>query len=408
MRAAIYTGAGGPEVISIGEVPKPEVRPGHIRVRVHAAGLNRADLIQRRGQYAAPPGWPADIPGMEYAGEVEAVRGVTRWKVGDRVMGLVGGGAQAELVAVHQDEALAIPDGLSYAEAAAIPEVFLTAYDALVTRGRLAPGERVLIHAVGSGVGTAAAQIAKHLGATVLGTSRSPEKLARALVYGLDHGIDTSRGSFREAVGDPVDVVLDVLGGPAFADNLAVLAPRGRLVLLGFLAGGRFTGDLGPILRKRLEVIGTMMRTRGPEERGRWCASSPSACCRCSTPRRARGAAPAGARAHLPDDRAGRGAPGAREQRDVRQGGRYLVTGLPRRVLSRRQLCPIGPIRPDSLARFLVGRPRRSSVEGPMVRELPLLHSPAGHRSAPASCSRRHARWTAFMPQRLPPCSPSP
>ena len=267
MRAVIYSGAGGPEVITIGEVPRPEVRPEHIRVRVHAAGLNRADLIQRRGQYAAPPGWPADIPGLEYAGEVEAVRGVSKWKVGDRVMGLVGGGAQAELVAVHQDEALAIPDGLSYAAAAAIPEVFLTAFDALVTRGRLAPGERVLIHAVGSGVGTAAAQVAKHLGATVLGTSRSAEKLARALVYGLDHGIDTSHASFHEAVGEPVDVVLDVLGGPAFADNLAVLAPRGRLVLLGFLAGSRTTADLGPILRKRLEVIGTVMRTRGPEER---------------------------------------------------------------------------------------------------------------------------------------------
>jgi putative PIG3 family NAD(P)H quinone oxidoreductase len=267
MRAIIYQGAGGPEVISIGEVPKPEVRPAHIRVRVHAAGLNRADLIQRRGQYAAPPGWPADIPGLEYAGEVEAVRGVTRWKTGDRVMGLVGGGAQAELVTVQQDEALAIPESLSYAEAAAIPEAFLTAYDALVTRGRLGAGERVLIHAVGSGVGTAAAQIARHLGATVLGTSRSPDKLARALVYGLDHGIDTSRGSFREAVGEPVDVVLDVLGGPAFADNLAVLAPRGRLILLGFLAGSRVNADLGPILRKRLEVIGTVMRTRGPEER---------------------------------------------------------------------------------------------------------------------------------------------
>jgi NADPH2:quinone reductase len=267
MRAVIYSGAGGPEVISIGDVPKPEVRPGYIRVRVHAAGLNRADLIQRRGQYAAPHGWPADIPGLEYAGEVEAVRQASRWKVGDRVMGLVGGGAQAELLTVHEDEALPIPEGLSYTEAAAIPEVFLTAYDALVTRGRLGPGERVLIHAVGSGVGTAAAQVARHLGATVLGTSRSAEKLARALVYGLDVGIDTARGGFVDAVGDPVHVVLDVLGGPAFPDNLAVLAPRGRLVMLGFLAGSRTTADLGPILRKRLEVIGTVMRTRTLEER---------------------------------------------------------------------------------------------------------------------------------------------
>jgi putative PIG3 family NAD(P)H quinone oxidoreductase len=268
MRAVIYEGAGGPEVITIGEVPKPEVRPEHIRIRVHAAGLNRADLIQRRGQYAAPAGWPANIPGLEYAGEVEAVRpGVTRWQVGDRVMGLVGGGAQAEYVVVHQDEALPIPRNLSYPEAAAIPEVFLTAYDALVTRGRLDPGERVLIHAVGSGLGTAAAQIAKQLGATVLGTSRSGDKLARALVYGLDVGIDTSRTPFRDAVGEPVHVVLDVLGGPAFGDNLAVLAPRGRLIMLGFLAGSESNTNLGPILRKRLEIIGTVMRTRSLEER---------------------------------------------------------------------------------------------------------------------------------------------
>ena len=268
MRAVIYAGAGGPEVITIGDVPVPEVKPGHIRVRVHAAGLNRADILQRRGNYPAPKGWPADIPGLEYAGEVEAVRGASRWKRGDRVMGLVGGGAMAELVTVHQDETLPVPEGLSYADAAAIPEAFLTAYDALVTRGRTAAGERVLIHAVGSGVGTAAVQIARHLGATVLGTSRSAGKLARATAYGLDHGIDTSRTPFRDAVGEPVHVILDVLGGPAFADNLAVLAPRGRLVLLGFLAGSAAgNADLSPILRKRLEVIGSVMRTRGLEER---------------------------------------------------------------------------------------------------------------------------------------------
>ena len=268
MRAVIYEGAGGPEVITIGDVPKPEVQKDHIRVRVHAAGLNRADLIQRRGQYPAPHGWPANIPGLEYAGEVEAVRpGVTRWRVGDRVMGLVGGGAQAEMVVVHQDEVLPIPAGLSYPEAAAIPEAFLTAYDALVIRARLQPGERVLIHAAGSGVGTAAAQIAKHLGATVLGTSRSGDKLARALIYGVEVGIDTSRTHFRDAIGEPVHVVLDVLGGPAFADNLAVLAPRGRLIMLGFLVGSKTEADLSPILRKRLEIIGTVMRTRELEER---------------------------------------------------------------------------------------------------------------------------------------------
>ena len=182
-------------------------------------------------------------------------------------MGLVGGGAMAELLTVHQDEVLPTPGTLTDAEAAAIPEAFLTAFDALVTRGRLAAGERVLIHAVGSGVGTAATQIARHLGATVLGTSRSADKLARATLYGLDVGIDTSRHGFRDAVGEPVHVILDVLGGPAFADNLHVLAPRGRLVLLGLLAGGRTTGDLSAILHKRLEVIGTMMRIRGLEER---------------------------------------------------------------------------------------------------------------------------------------------
>src|SRR5918996_4607442 len=232
MKAVILTGAGGPEVLAIGEVPKPEVKPGYIRVRVRAAGLNRADLLQRRGHYPAPPGWPADIPGLEYAGEVEAARQTDRWKVGDRVMGLVGGGACAELVTVHAEEALAVPEGLSFAEAAAIPEVFLTAYDALVARGRLRPGERVLIHAVGSGVGTAASQIAKHLGATVIGTSRSTDKLTRALVYGLDTGVDTSKTSFRKALTEPVNLVIDSLGGPAFGDNLEVLAPQGRLVLL--------------------------------------------------------------------------------------------------------------------------------------------------------------------------------
>ncbi|HZE73676.1 MAG TPA: NAD(P)H-quinone oxidoreductase [Gemmatimonadales bacterium] len=268
MRAIVYTAAGGPDVIAIRDVAALTAGPGELTVRVKAAGLNRADIYQRRGGYAAPPGWPPDIPGLEYAGQVETVGpGVTRWRPGDRVMGLVGGGAQAELVKVREAEALPIPGNLAYAEAAAIPEVFYTAYDALITRGRLQAGERVLIHAVGSGVGTAAAQLAKHLGATVIGTSRSADKLVRARTYGVDVGIDTSRTALRDAVSEPVNLVLDVIGGPALADHVALLAPRGRLVILGLMAGRKAEIELDPLLHKRLEIIGSVMRSRGPEER---------------------------------------------------------------------------------------------------------------------------------------------
>jgi putative PIG3 family NAD(P)H quinone oxidoreductase len=269
MRAIVYTAAGGPEVIAIKEVPAPTAGQGQIRVRVRAAGLNRADIYQRKGGYAAPPGWPPDIPGLEYAGDVETVgRGVTRWRIGDRVMGLVGGGAQAELLVVRDVEALPMPQKVSYTDAAAIPEVFYTAYDALVKRGRLKAGERVLIHAVGSGVGTAATQIAKLLGATVIGTSRSSAKLARAAAYGVDVGIDTSRRTpLRDAVGSAVDLIVDVIGGPALADHLAILAPKGRLVILGLMGGRKGEIELDQLLHRRLEIIGSVMRSRGSDER---------------------------------------------------------------------------------------------------------------------------------------------
>ena len=269
MRAVIFEGEGGPDVIRLGLVPKPAVAPGQVRVRVHAAALNRADLMQRRGHYPAPPGWPSDIPGIEFAGEVEAVYrdDITRWSPGDRVMGLVGGGGQAEYVVVAEDELIPVPEGLALDEAAAIPESFLTAYDALVVRARLREGERILIHAVGSGLGTAAAQLSRRAGASVIGTSRSPDKLARATVFGVSIGVDTSGGEFRAAVREPVDVILDVLGADALADNLALLAPRGRLILLGLLTGGIGNVDLGLILRKRIEVIGTVIRPRGALER---------------------------------------------------------------------------------------------------------------------------------------------
>ncbi len=268
MRAAWYAGAGDVDVIQFRTVPIPEPGPGQVRIRVRAAGLNRADLLQRRGVYPAPPGWPPSIPGLEYAGEVEARgTGATRWRVGDRVMGLVGGGAMAECLVVHQDEVLAVPAALTDAEAAAIPEAFLTAWDALVHRARALPGERVLFHAVASGVGTAFLQLARHLAVHPVGTSRSAAKLARIAEYGLSEGIDTSVAPFRAQLAEPVHAVIDTLGGPALADNLHVLHPLGRLVLLGTLLGPRGEADLGVVLRKRLSIVGTVMRPRSLAER---------------------------------------------------------------------------------------------------------------------------------------------
>jgi putative PIG3 family NAD(P)H quinone oxidoreductase len=270
MRVAIYDGAGGPEVIRFGERPSPALGAGEIRVRVQAAGLNRADVLQRKGHYPAPAGVPADSPGLEYAGEVIALgEGVSRWRIGARVMGLVGGGAMAEEVVVDQHEAMLVPPDLDIVQAAAIPEAFLTAWDALTVRGRLREGERVLIHAAASGVGTAAIQLAGLLGAgQIIGTSRRAAKLDACRALGLDVGIDTTaHPDFDAVLPAPVDLILDVLGAGAFNANLRALAPRGRLVMLGLLQGARGTLDLGLILQRRLEIIGTTLRSRGAEER---------------------------------------------------------------------------------------------------------------------------------------------
>jgi putative PIG3 family NAD(P)H quinone oxidoreductase len=268
MRAAWYNGAGGTEVIEIRDVALPTPGPHEIRVRVHAAGLNRADILQRLGRYPAPAGWPSQIPGLEYAGTVELRgSGTSRWQTGDRVMGLVGGGAHAEALVVREDEAMPIPRALSYADAAAIPEAFLTGWDALVHRARVSRGDRVLIHAVGSGVGTAAVQLARFLGVRAVGTSRTATKLDRLMALGLDEAIDTSLGAFTTQLSAPVHALIDCLGGPALQENLAALLPRGRLVLIGTLLGGRGEVDLGLVLRQRLEIIGTVMRSRGQAER---------------------------------------------------------------------------------------------------------------------------------------------
>lgn len=272
MKAIVIDGFGGPDVLRPVERPNPIPGPGRIRVAVEAAGVNRADLIQRRGHYPAPPGAPADIPGLEFAGTVDALgAGVDRWTVGDRVMGLLGGGGYAERVVVHADEALRVPDALDPIAAGAVPEVFVTAHDALFTRLRLAPGERLLIHAVGSGVGTAALQLAKAAGATVIGTSRTPDKLARANELGLDTGI-VADADWATAVADATDgvgveAILDLVGGAYLDGNLRSLAELGRMVVVGTVSGARAEVDLSRLMRSRATLIGTVLRARSLAEK---------------------------------------------------------------------------------------------------------------------------------------------
>jgi len=273
MKAVIITRPGGPEVLEIQERPKPEPGVGQIRVRVRASALNRADLMQREGNYPVPPGVSADISGMEYAGEVDALGvAASLWKTGDRVMGIIAGAAHAEYVCVHEREAMPAPKGMSWEDAAAIPEVFLTAYDALFNRLAVRMGETVLIHAVGSGVGTAALQIARVAGARVVGTARSAGKLERAKKLGLDVAIDSSRGDWPaqvEAAIGPLRVhaIVDLVGGGYLEGNMQVLALRGRIVVVGLTGGASAPFNMRALLVKRLTIVGTTLRGRPLEEK---------------------------------------------------------------------------------------------------------------------------------------------
>jgi len=273
MKAIIITHPGGPEVLEMQERPRPEPGVGQVRVRVRASALNRADILQREGNYPVPAGAPADISGMEYAGEVDAVgSSASLWKIGDRVMGIVGGGGHAEFLCVHEREAMPIPRGMSWEEAGAIPEAFLTAYDALFNRLELRTGEILLIHAVGSGVGTASLQLARVAGAVVVGTARSAGKLERAKKLGLDVAVDASRNDWaaqvEAAIGpERVHAVMDLVGGNYLEGNLRVLALRGRIVVVGLTAGATAQFNMGVLLRKRLSIVGTVLRARSLEEK---------------------------------------------------------------------------------------------------------------------------------------------
>ncbi|HEY2856515.1 MAG TPA: NAD(P)H-quinone oxidoreductase [Gemmatimonadaceae bacterium] len=275
MRAAVIARPGGPEVLEMQDVARPQPGTGEVLVRVRATALNRADLLQRQGRYPAPPGWPADIPGMEVAGEVAACgSGTSLWKQGDRVYGIVGGGGNAEYVITHERTLAAVPPNLTWTEAAAVPEAFITAHDALVTQADVRLSERVLIHAVGSGVGLAAVQLARASGAIPIGDARTRDKIDRARAFGLEDGIvvngDPNDIAARVASltnGTGAEVVLDLVGGPYLTASIAAAAPKGRIILIGTMAGREATVPLGVILGKRLTIRGTVLRARSLEEK---------------------------------------------------------------------------------------------------------------------------------------------
>ena len=276
MNAVTITSFGGVAGLEIRDVPDaPRASLDRVRVRVRAAGLNRADILQRLGRYPAPPGYPQDIPGIEFAGEVEEVGDEVReWKTGDRVFGIIGGGGQSEFVTVPANHLARIPDRLDWAEAAAVPEVFMTAHDALFTQCAVTMGEHVLIHAAGSGVGTAAIQLVKAAGAFAYGTSRTADKLERAKEFGLTSSIviDGDPAIFAEASkqwtgGVGVNVVLDLVGAAYLKANLQSLATKGRLIFVGTTSGSQAEMDYSIAMHKRLRIMGTSLRIRSLEEK---------------------------------------------------------------------------------------------------------------------------------------------
>src|SRR5438270_12675188 len=275
MQAVWISTYGGPEVLEIRTVGKPLMNDDQVLVRVRASSLNRADLLQRQGKYPPPPGFPAEIPGMEFAGEVAEVgSSVRQWKPGQRVFGLIGGGAHAEYVVTHEHLLAKIPANLDWAQAGAVPEVFITAHDALWIQADLRPGETVLIHAVGSGVGLAAVQLARAIQAVPYGTSRTADKLAPAKLLGLQDGIAVGDNMDDIAVavekwtgGKGINVLLDLVGGPYLKASQKAMALKGRMMLVGTVAGGSYELDARYVMGKRLTITGTALRARSLEEK---------------------------------------------------------------------------------------------------------------------------------------------
>jgi NADPH2:quinone reductase len=275
MRAAVITRPGGPEVLEVQERPMPVPGDHEILIRVRASALNRADLLQREGHYPAPPGAPADIPGMEFAGEVAALgKGAANWREGDRVFGIVGGGGNGEYLVTDAQTVARVPAELSWTDAAAIPEAFITAHDALVMQAGVRAGETVLIHAVGSGVGLASVQLARAWKATPFGTARTASKIDKAREFGLADGIVVGDDPMvfvpateRWTSGKGIDVTLDLVSGAYVPAEIQAAAKRGRIMLIGTVAGRNATIPVGMVLGKRLTMRGTVLRARSIQEK---------------------------------------------------------------------------------------------------------------------------------------------
>ena len=273
MKAIVINDFGGPEVLARADVETPGPKHGEVLVQVNAVGVNRADILQRRGRYPAPPGVPKDIPGLEYAGViVETGEGCRRRRVGDRIMGLVGGGACAEYLTIHEDENLSTPPAWSDEEAAAQPEAWFTAFDALERRCRTRRGSVLLVHAVGGGVGLATLQLARRLDCTVIGTSRTAAKLERARAWGLQHAIIPHNKRFSTACldlteGRGVDVLVDFIGAAYLEENIRSLAECGQMVIIGLLGGVKATLPLHLVVGRRLSLHGTVLRSRPHREK---------------------------------------------------------------------------------------------------------------------------------------------
>jgi NADPH:quinone reductase len=264
MKAVVITRSGPPEVLALVDRPAPDVGPEQVRIQVRAAGLNRADVIQRLGKYPAPPGVPADVPGLEIAGTVEAVGpGVTRWKTGDAVCALLAGGGYAEQVAVEAAHCLPMPAGLSFAEAAALPEAAFTVWSNVFQRGALQAGERFLVHGGSSGIGMTAIQLARARGARVFATAGSDEKCRSCEAAGAERGINYRTEDFAAVLeGEGVDVILDMVGGDYTPKNLRLLRPDGRLVFINAAQGAKAEFNALQVMQRRLTITGSTLRAR--------------------------------------------------------------------------------------------------------------------------------------------------